>query len=221
MNPNCRIYALPSLCFSSLPICRTPERTNLLYFSNRATHKERKLRKNHTVDSNGNTENHIANSRLRRFVDKYTKERKLYLKRKSTLSYDDVFSAEISSQYPPSRESENLRRICRDECELLENELCQKEYAIAKRHPVIGQKLPLEECQSLPRHSDCSSLGIAIDVDEQQDCYWEDGTGYRGTLAVSASGKTCLRWSWLMKEISDYPELAGQNYCRWVFFFLN
>ncbi|XP_037928086.1 tyrosine-protein kinase transmembrane receptor Ror [Teleopsis dalmanni] len=215
MNPNCRIYALPSLCFSSLPLCRTPERTNLLYFSNRATHKERKLRKNHTIiDAGVSTENHIIGGRHRRFLDKNTKERKLFLKRKSSIAYDEGFSGKISSQYPPSRETENLRRICRDECELLENELCQKEYAIAKRHPVIGQKLPLEECQSLPKHSDCSSLGITIDVDTEQNCYWESGTGYRGTLAVSASGKPCLRWSWLMKEISDYPELAGQNYCR-------
>lgn len=214
MNPNCRIYALPSLCYSTLPLCRTPERTNLLYFANRATHKERKLKKNITATAMG-IENHITNySRLKRFLEKNTKEHKLVLKRKSSVKYDDVFSGEISSQYPPTRESENLRRICRDECELLENELCQKEYAIAKRHPVIGQKLPLEECSHLPRHSDCSTMGIAIDVEPTENCYWEDGSGYRGTLAVSISGKKCLRWSGLMKEISDFPELAGQNYCR-------
>lgn len=214
MSPHCRTYALPSLCFSTLPICRTPERTNLLYFANRATQKERKLKKNSTNTAPAN-ENHIINhSRLKRFLEKNVKERKLVLKRKSSVTYEDVFSGEISSQYPPTRESENLRRICRNECELLENELCQKEYAIAKRHPVIGQKLPLEDCSYLPRHSDCSTLGIAIDVDPTQTCYWEDGAGYRGTLSTSTSGKKCLRWSWLMKEISDFPELAGQNYCR-------
>ncbi|XP_054742256.1 tyrosine-protein kinase transmembrane receptor Ror [Anastrepha obliqua] len=215
MNPNCRVYALPSLCFSSLPLCRTPERTNLLYFANRATQKERKSKKNNSTHEFGaNTENHITGYRRPRFLDKNLKDRRSFLKRKSTIPYDDVFSSAISSQYPPTRESENLRRICRDECELLENELCQKEYAIAKRHPVLGQKLPLEECQSLPRHDDCASLGITIDVNPEQDCYWENGAGYRGTLAVSGTGKPCLRWSWLMKEISDYPELAGQNYCR-------
>ncbi|GBP03326.1 Tyrosine-protein kinase transmembrane receptor Ror [Eumeta japonica] len=154
-------------------------------------------------------ENHITNySRLKRFLEKTGKEQKLAIKRKSSVTYADVFSGEIISKYPPTRESENLRRICRDECELLENELCQKEYAIAKRHPVIGQKLPLEDCSHLPRHSDCSTIGIAIDVDPSQTCYWEDGSGYRGTLAVSISGKSCLRWSWLMKEISDFPELG-------------
>lgn len=121
----------------------------------------------------------------------------------------------VDLNYPPTRVASNLRRICRNECELLENELCQKEYAIAKRHPAIGQVLPIEDCSSLPDETnDCSSLGIAIDVDEQEDCYWENGSKYRGTIAVSKSGKRCLTWVRLMKEIADYPELAGQNYCR-------
>lgn len=214
MNFNCRKYALPSLCLSALPLCRTPERTNLLYFANRDIHMERKLKNNATSGWILATENPISHGRLRRFLEKNSKDRKLTLKRKSSVASDDGFAGEVSSHYPPTRESENLRRICREDCELLENELCQKEYAIAKRHPVIGQKLPLEECSRLPSQNDCSSLGITIDVDQSQTCYWEDGASYRGTLAVSASGKTCLRWSWLMKEISDYPELAGQNYCR-------
>ncbi|KAM7353618.1 tyrosine-protein kinase transmembrane receptor Ror [Cochliomyia hominivorax] len=212
MNSNCRIYALPSLCYSTLPVCRTPERTNLLYFANRAVQKERKLKKDISTNNIG-IENRIS-SRLKRFLETNNKEQKLTLKRKSSVTYDDVFSSQISSWYPPTKETENLRRICRDECELLENELCQKEYAIAKRHPVIGQKLPLEECSQLPRHSDCSTMGVTVDVEPTQTCYWEDGSGYRGTIAVSSSGKKCLRWSWLMKEISDFPELAGQNFCR-------
>lgn len=121
----------------------------------------------------------------------------------------------IQYQYPPTRSSENLRRICRNECELLENELCQKEYAIAKRHPAIGGILPLEDCHDLPKQkTECSSLGIAIDVDETEHCYWENGEKYRGTIAVSQSGKPCLTWARLMKEIANFPELAGQNYCR-------
>lgn len=121
----------------------------------------------------------------------------------------------IKKNYPPTRNTENLRRICRNECELLETELCQKEYAIAKRHPAIGQILPLEDCFNLPdENGDCSSLGIAIDVDENEHCYWENGAKYRGTVAVSQSGKPCLTWARLMKEIADFPELAGQSYCR-------
>lgn len=83
-----------------------------------------------------------------------------------------------------------------------------------RRHPTIGQKLPLEDCYNLPEDADCSKLGIVIDVDESEKCFWENGSGYRGTVAVSKTGKTCLKWARLMKEISDFPELAGQNYCR-------
>ncbi|XP_046865864.1 tyrosine-protein kinase transmembrane receptor Ror isoform X2 [Drosophila willistoni] len=201
MNSNCRTYALPSLCFSSLPICRTPERTNLLYFAKVAM-------KN---DQFKNTS--FAMIRPRRFTTKDSKNINMFLKRKSTITQGDIFNSDISSNYPPTKESENLKRICREECELLENELCQKEYAIAKRHPVIGV-VGVEDCQKLPQHKDCLSLGITIDVDENKNCFWEDGSSYRGVTNISQSGKPCLRWSWLMKEISDFPELIGQNYCR-------
>ncbi|XP_034475478.1 tyrosine-protein kinase transmembrane receptor Ror [Drosophila innubila] len=197
MNANCRKYALPSLCFSSLPICRTPERTNLLYFANLAMF---------TNLYSGN------DTREKRSVSKDSKSKHFFLKKKS-IFYDDVFSKDVSSKYPPTKESENLKRICREECELLETELCQKEYAIAKRHPVIGI-VGVEECQRLPQHKDCSTLGITIEVDETENCYWEDGSSYRGIKNRSITGKPCLRWSWLMKEISDFPELIGQNYCR-------
>lgn len=58
-----------------------------------------------------------------------------------------------------------LLRICKDDCKLLETELCSKEYAIAKRHPVIGQILELEECEYLPDDTfgsakNCLRLGI-------------------------------------------------------------
>jgi len=192
------MYALPSLCFSSMPICRTPERTNLLYFANVATNAKQYKSSNVTI-------------RRKRTKTKDIKSINIF-KKKSTI-YEDVFSTDISSKYPPTRESENLKRICREECELLENELCQKEYAIAKRHPVIGM-VGVEDCQQLPQHKDCLSLGITIEVDKTENCYWEDGSTYRGVANVSASGKPCLRWSWLMKEISDFPELIGQNFCR-------
>lgn len=196
MNLNCRKYALPSLCLSSLPICRTPERTNLLYFSNLAM----------ITSLYGN------NTRRKRFVLSERKNTQLFLKKKSYY-FDDLFNKDISSKYPPTKETENLKRVCREECELLENELCQKEYAIAKRHPVISI-VGVEECQQIPKQKDCSTLGITIEVDETENCYWEDGASYRGTINISQSGTPCVRWSTLMKEISDFPELIGQNYCR-------
>lgn len=59
-----------------------------------------------------------------------------------------------------------LRRICRQECEMLEKELCRKEYSIAKRHPLIGHQVPLINCSDLPMEDtpearDCLSLGLS------------------------------------------------------------
>ncbi|XP_037051223.1 tyrosine-protein kinase transmembrane receptor Ror [Bradysia coprophila] len=255
MNPNCRGYALPSLCYSILPICRTPEKTNHQYFANKAnaeyvakkskpkSNPEKKsLRKIPTtaattttiasttaedfeidMDSQlepigteltaASTDQHIM-PRKRRSFDVTVDARTKFVKNKHFVDLMPEKAAFRQTEYPPTRSSENLRRICREDCELLENELCQKEYAIAKRHPTIGQKLPLEDCYNLPEGGDCSKLGIVIDVDESEKCYWENGSGYRGTVAVSKTGKPCLKWARLMKEISDYPELAGQNYCR-------
>lgn len=339
MNPNCRGFALPSLCFSVLPICRTPEKTNHQYFRNIALQKEKeRLRKlelaaaalatttvasttttkastttttttslplssktvatlipdtttitstKHTTQGTKSTDlesqftitqekifnltdfpttvkprpkksqksrdrkskkhshqrengdSNVAHSlpsrdmgqyndfddksrRNRRFLGDFwdehlnfgnMAEKFRHLRQAIPISHSMIYSPD--SNYPPARSTSNLRRICRNECELLENELCQKEYAIAKRHPAIGQVLPIEDCSNLPDElNDCSSLGIAIEVDENEDCYWENGSKYRGTAAVSKSGKPCLTWARLMKEIADYPELAGTNYCR-------
>lgn len=189
MNPNCRVYALPSLCFSILPICRTPEQSNHQYFANKAAYEA---------------------SQRHQIKKQYRKPPPT-----TTINQTELIRDKRSIQLKqPTRSTENVRRICRDECELLENELCQKEYAIAKRHPTIGQKLPLENCSDLPDDSDCMKLGIAIDVSPNENCFWEKGTGYRGILATTTTGKNCIKWAGVMNEMADHPELAGQNYCR-------
>nr|XP_023023583.1 tyrosine-protein kinase transmembrane receptor Ror-like [Leptinotarsa decemlineata] len=113
----------------------------------------------------------------------------------------------------------HLRRICKDECLLLENELCTKEYSIAKRHLVIGQIMELEECDQLPNDTEesskeCLSLGVGdLSVNRDEKCYWDTGRLYRGDKDTSSSGKKCLRWSHQFHiPPSDYPELAGHNY---------
>ena len=292
MNPNCRGYALPSLCYSILPVCRTPEKTNHQYFANRAEdeaakrvanagrnrnrQQEKKTNNNKRMsmksgatttsaptttskkptttekllvffeggvtpeDVESDVEIVTENSLKRRKRDDFDPlvRRKLYFQQGMSSWEDNIssFAAPVSTKrvYPPTRNTENLRRICRDDCELLENELCQKEYAIAKRHPTIGQKLPLEECYDLPQQSttddkvlivgeagatsegtvDCMRMGIKIDIVPEDDCYWENGSSYRGTMDVSSTGKSCLKWVRVMREISDHPELAGHNYCR-------
>lgn len=115
-----------------------------------------------------------------------------------------------------------LQRICKEDCKLLETELCSKEYAIAKRHPVIGQILELEECEFLPEETeenakDCLKLGVDRSqiVDPDDTCFWDDGISYRGVMNVSISGLTCLRWSHQFHiPLSEYPELVAHNYCR-------
>ncbi|CAG9853530.1 unnamed protein product [Phyllotreta striolata] len=115
----------------------------------------------------------------------------------------------------------SLRRICRDECLLLENELCSKEYSIAKRHLVISQIMELELCEQLPSETDISSkhclmLGVGeLNVKREDTCFWDKGKEYRGTQDKSSSGKSCIRWSHQFHvPTSDNPELAGHNYCR-------
>ncbi|CAH0549358.1 unnamed protein product [Brassicogethes aeneus] len=82
--------------------------------------------------------------------------------------------------------SKHLRRICRDDCFLLENDLCSKEYAIAKRHPILKDK-----------------------------CYWDTGSSYRGIQDTSINNNKCLRWAHQFQiPTSKYPELTGHNYCR-------
>lgn len=51
------------------------------------------------------------------------------------------------------------------DCELLEDELCKIEYAIAKRHSLIGQSVPIEDCKHLPEYDSleshvCLQLGV-------------------------------------------------------------
>ncbi|KAI5631479.1 protein tyrosine kinase domain-containing protein [Phthorimaea operculella] len=100
---------------------------------------------------------------------------------------------------------------------LPKNELCQMEYAIAKRHPHIGQTLTLEDCQDLPENDlDCLKIGIGPVMVSEDKCYWENGNSYLGNVNVAHNGMPCIEWSKQLRvRVSDYPELAGQHsYCR-------
>jgi receptor tyrosine kinase-like orphan receptor 1 len=228
MNSVCSGYALPSLCFSVMPTCRSPEQTNHHYFANKAAFDA-------TIRHAKKQKSRVRSSQRKKAVTIPTTTEKLtvYFHGAVTPRSGTSFSGNIVTEtipterkrrglndgserrkYPPTRNTENLRRICRDDCELLEHELCQKEYAIAKRHPTIGQSLSLEECHDVPDDIDCLKLGIAIDVNPDHDCYWDNGIDYRGTSSVSDTGTTCYKWAKLMRDISDYSELAGHNYCR-------
>lgn len=78
--------------------------------------------------------------------------------------------------YPGTLEMKNirnklgnsLRRICKEDCLLLETELCSQEYAIAKRHEIIKQPLDLEDCQFLPNETEVNAKHcLVLGVDHQ------------------------------------------------------
>ncbi|XP_050525868.1 tyrosine-protein kinase transmembrane receptor Ror-like isoform X2 [Daktulosphaira vitifoliae] len=105
--------------------------------------------------------------------------------------------------------------ICREDCELLENDICSQEYAIAKKHHLLGRVVPLPNCSSLPE-TNCFELGIEKpEVNKDETCYWRLGNAYRGT-ASSYQNLSCVRWSrQLLVKTSDFKELqGGHNYCR-------
>ncbi|XP_076339513.1 inactive tyrosine-protein kinase transmembrane receptor ROR1-like isoform X2 [Tachypleus tridentatus] len=115
------------------------------------------------------------------------------------------------------------RQVCRDECEVLEYNMCSLEYSIAKRHPLIGQQNILPVCADLPpigsvESQKCVRLGVpnAVQVNPKHTCYVGRGEGYRGTLTHTASGLACQHWSHqIFYQSSDYPELTGgHNFCR-------
>lgn len=99
--------------------------------------------------------------------------------------------------------------------------------------------MELEVCESLPVEMDpssshCLSLGVGdfkgnkgktggvtlrklniwlVLVDEQ--CFWDTGKLYRGVRNTTVTGEQCIKWSHQFHFLpSDYPELAGHNYCR-------
>lgn len=200
ISSNCENYALPSLCYSTFPICRNPIITNENFLKEVKEIIKKSLASNKQQMGNPETED------LPKSV--YESD---YLTLPITLKNvsENIFNYRYNSTI--------LRRVCKQDCEILENELCQTEYAIAKRHPHIGQQLTLEECQDLPEDDpDCLKIGIGTRMVSDDECYWENGSGYLGRVSVASTGMPCIEWSkQLYLKVSDYPELAGRHsYCR-------
>jgi receptor tyrosine kinase-like orphan receptor 1 len=251
MNSICASFALPSLCITVLPICRTPEETNHYFFLNKNKAKSadryitKKSKKSNqprktktktiiakstlveptapptTPSTTTTTTAKPSNAKEIEFSGDsnsyyepdphhFATEHPLHHRRRRNIGIDFL---NIKNAYPPTKHSENLRRICRSDCELLENEICQKEYAIAKRHPSIGQIIPLEDCSEIPDDDDCQRMGINVDIDPSETCYWDNGNQYRGVKDRSINGKPCMKWSKVLREIT-HIELANNNFCR-------
>ena len=63
------------------------------------------------------------------------------------------------------RMTQRQRKLCRYACEVLEQDVCKSELAIAKSHPLIGHQMSLLECDELPAigslsSHNCVKLGI-------------------------------------------------------------
>lgn len=178
LSSNCEGYARPSLCYSVFPICRA--------LPSHKSHKNAEVSNqllnllNPIQEESGENSEDKVNidelARPHRFIRKSSNFGTVYelqndeggrLLKQRTMTYN-ISRISIKNQM-----NQRLRRICREECEMLENELCRKEYAIAKRHPQIGQQVPLVECADLPLNSteeaaDCLSLGISTEINVQK-----------------------------------------------------
>ncbi|XP_074599055.1 tyrosine-protein kinase transmembrane receptor Ror-like [Brevipalpus obovatus] len=114
-----------------------------------------------------------------------------------------------------------IRKICREECEILENNICHKEYSMARNIAVINRNL-LPDCQKLPilgspEDYECIQLGIPSSVRPlkgDQICFNDNGEKYRGIIDRTVSGKKCLPWSTVADTINHDELLGGHNYCR-------
>uniref|UniRef100_A0A8C4QQU9 receptor protein-tyrosine kinase n=1 Tax=Eptatretus burgeri TaxID=7764 RepID=A0A8C4QQU9_EPTBU len=119
------------------------------------------------------------------------------------------------------------QRLCRDECDILENDLCRTEFVLARSNPSLLLRLRLPDCGALPvapdpQESTCVRVGIPLAelINRGHNCFNETGIAYRGTASVTRSGRQCQPWN------SQYPhahsltagthrELAGGHaYCR-------
>ena len=128
-----------------------------------------------------------------------------------------------------------LLQICRDECEVLEYDVCAKELMLVNAQPMINHQLVLPVCTELPRINtpeayNCVRLGIPRVNDQQlvkpMMCYNGDrGEDYRGTVSVTKSGLTCKPWHLNFTKGREEEEkgagfekqpalMGGHNYCR-------
>ena len=121
------------------------------------------------------------------------------------------------------RKTEKPRKMCREECELLEDKFCRKELALVRRIPMLEKQLVLPECKNLPAIGSPDSYGcVRVGIREAQNliqphrCYANSGKDYRGTYSTTETGHPCLPWNQRSSiQTSDYNELlGGHNYCR-------
>ena len=122
------------------------------------------------------------------------------------------------------KRTQRPRKLCREECEVLEADYCKSELETARSHPAIFQQLVFPECEELPAlgsmdSHNCVRLGLPDtgQLLQPHSCYQGAGTEYRGTHSMTSSGQHCKPWrdQQLIPAMPDHMELlGGHNYCR-------
>ncbi|GBP31635.1 Tyrosine-protein kinase transmembrane receptor Ror [Eumeta japonica] len=166
ISSHCHGYALPSLCYSTFPMCRNPFSTN----ENFLKEEIKRLYASFNDKTQGiiNSDEKPDKSRI-----KFENLSQFELPAKLDVTlFMNITGKNLSDIFNYRHNSTVLRRVCKQDCEILENELCQTEYAIAKRHPHIGQQLTLEECEDLPEtDEDCLKIGIDAVMVADDKCF--------------------------------------------------
>lgn len=94
------------------------------------------------------------------------------------------------------------RDLCKDECEILENDLCKTEYIIARSNPIILKRLKLPNCEDLaasdsPEAANCLRIGIPMaDPINKSKMYFittvSTACSYKAKLPSGSGGETRL-----------------------------
>lgn len=81
------------------------------------------------------------------------------------------------------------RDLCKDECEILENDLCKTEYIIARSNPLILKRLKLPNCDDLaatdsPEAANCLRIGIpmAEPINKSKTFSFSTSSSYKSAL---------------------------------------